>query len=110
MSGKLIVEWRYDSLIPSHKLPQSTNEAVLQLLGQCLERLDGDLHNYLQSKGYSTREYAKLSITGLSAFGQPPEQVVKLWDLFLSHGLHLNVLAAVSRIWLGRDIIMSGKE
>ena len=81
-----------------------------QLLGQCLERLDGDLHKYLQSKGYSTGDYAKPSITGLSVFGQPPGQVVKLWDLFLSHGLHLNVLTVVSRIWLGRDIIMSGKE
>ena len=39
-----------------------------------------------------------------------PNQVVKLWDLFLSHGLHLNVLAIVSQMLLARDDIMSNKE
>jgi len=110
MSGKLISEWRYDTLTLPCKPQQSTNEAVPQLLGQCLERLDGDLHKYLQSKGYSTRDYAKRSTISLSAFGQPPEEVGKLWDLFLSHGLHLNVLVPVSRIRLRRDGIMGRDE
>lgn len=38
-----------------------------------------------------------------------PDNVLKLWDLFLSHGLHLNVLAAVSRILLAGDDIMTGQ-
>ena len=39
-----------------------------------------------------------------------PDQVVKLWDLFLSHGLHLIVLTILSRMLLSRDDIMGGEE
>ena len=38
-----------------------------------------------------------------------PINVLKFWDLFLSHGLHLNVLAMVSRILLARGDIMAGE-
>jgi len=83
---------------------------MLQLLDQCLEYLDKELHNYLQLNGHSVDDYAEICTQHFSVFFQPANQVVKLWDLLLSHGLHLNVLAIASRMLLAKEDIMDGTE
>jgi hypothetical protein len=88
----------------------SSYSSVLQLLDQCIEYFDEELHNFLQLNGHSAHDYAYFCIEGFSAYRQPARQVVKLWDLFLSHGLHLNVLAVVTRMLRKRDDIMGGEE
>jgi hypothetical protein len=92
----------------SLKSPQRTNNAVPQPLIQCLECFDRELCTYPQLDKYETifgamaREF--------SGSGVPADQVVKLWDFFLSQGSHLSVLATVSRVLLKRDYIMRGKR
>ena len=81
---------------------------MLQLLNQCLKYLNDDVHTYLQLNDYSPDDYARCCLLSFSAHGQPEEQVIKLWDLFLLHGLHLNVLVAASRMLLAKDDIMGG--
>ena len=83
---------------------------MLQLLNQCLKYLDDDVHTYLQLNDYSPGDYASLCLLSFSAQGQPEGQVIKLWDLFLLYGLHLNVLVTVSRMLLTKDDIMGGAE
>ena len=83
---------------------------MLQLLNQCLKYFNDGVHTYLQLNNYSAGNYAKFDLITFSACGQPAEQVIKLWDLFLLHGLYLNVLATVSRMLLTKDAIMGGTE
>jgi len=75
-----------------------------ELLGKCLKHFDSSLHALPTLHLY----YANVSIETFSAHIQEPGQVVKLWDLFLSHGLHLNVLSILSEMLLNRDVLMGG--
>jgi len=80
----------------------------LKLLGRCLEYLDVDFYAYLQSHGYFARTYK--NIASIMSFVATENQLIKLWDLLLSHGFHLNVLVVLSRILPTRDDIMGGKD
>jgi hypothetical protein len=91
----------------SLKLLQRTNILVLQPLIQCLGYLDKDICIYLQFDHANVFGVLTLEFSGGEL---PPDQVVKLWDLFLSQGLHSSVLSAVSRVLLKRDDIMRGKR
>jgi hypothetical protein len=77
---------------------------VLQLLDKCLQHLDSSFYAYLRTVYYDT----SVPIASFSAHDWEPGKVVKLWDLFLSHGLHLNVLSVLSQMLLNRGVIMGG--
>jgi Rab-GTPase-TBC domain len=76
---------------------------------QCLAHLDKELLDHLQSRNLKPWDYAYFSIYSLSAFGKSLDQV-RLWDLFFSHGVHLNLLAVASQMLFKRDAIMGGQE
>lgn len=80
---------------------------MLQLVARCLERLDEDLHVYLESNHLSMGDSDWNRIRTFSACDHPSGEVTKLWDFFLSYGLHMNTLVAVCRMSMSRLAIMN---
>ncbi|KAG8839693.1 hypothetical protein FRC18_008413 [Serendipita sp. 400] len=82
----------------------------VKLLDKCLEVLDPELFNHLQSKGLHALLYAFPSVLTLCAGTPPLDQVLQLWDFLLAYGVHLNVLCIIAQLFLIRGDLMSSQS
>jgi len=77
------------------------------LADECLEILDPDLFNYIRKSSCSTSwVYAHQPVLTLSSGIPPLSTCVELWDVYLSGGVHLNIVFFVSYMVLMRNHII----
>ncbi|KAI9485048.1 TBC-domain-containing protein [Zychaea mexicana] len=78
----------------------------LKLVDMCLRVLDPELYGYLLGKGLTANMYAFPSVLTFSACTPPLAEVLRLWDVMLAFGFHLNILYIVAQLQLARDDII----
>mmetsp|Transcript_4032 Transcript_4032/g.5901 ORF Transcript_4032/g.5901 Transcript_4032/m.5901 type:complete len:325 (+) Transcript_4032:37-1011(+) len=77
------------------------------LVKQCLNVIDPELSNFLCSKlGAQPRVFAFAPVMTLCACIPPLEEILKIWDVYLAAGVHLNIVVFASYLILHRDDLM----
>ena len=77
------------------------------LVDKCLEQIDGELYDYLQSHQLSATVYAFPWVMTFSVCKPSLDQVLILWDFFLAFGVHLNILCIVAELHSKRAEILT---
>jgi len=86
-----------------HDLPGA--HAALDLLTHILKIADPDLHAYLNAHSFQP-QFLMHAILSLGAGTPPLTEVLKLWDLYMAFGVHMNVICTVAQLILMRDILL----
>uniref|UniRef100_A0A6A7GBU2 Bub2 protein n=1 Tax=Hirondellea gigas TaxID=1518452 RepID=A0A6A7GBU2_9CRUS len=82
-------------------------QAGCLLVDQCLRSADIELFNHLTKLGLHCEIYGFHSVQSLSASVPPFSQLVRLWDILMAFGPHLNVLSVVGQIHSKRVELMA---
>ncbi|RKP26104.1 rab-GTPase-TBC domain-containing protein, partial [Syncephalis pseudoplumigaleata] len=78
------------------------------LMDECLRILDRPLYEHLLDHGIFPERYAYnalLSFTGCRKVISQQDHL-RLWDVFLAHGIHINVLCVVAQLIHARDVLL----
>ncbi|GAB9464381.1 hypothetical protein Gpo141_00001811 [Globisporangium polare] len=81
-------------------------ESGCLLVDKCLQTLDADLYNHLQSRGITARIYALPLILSLFACAPPLHELLRVWDVLFAVGVHFVVVLAVAHTVLLRDQLL----
>jgi len=79
--------------------------AALELLTQILKATDPELHAYLHAHSFKP-QFLLHAILSLGSGTPPLTEVLKLWDLYLAFGVHMNVVCTVAQLILMRNILL----
>ena len=72
-----------------------------------LNHFDPTLRSHLLLNGAETQVYAFPWVMTFSACTPPLKQVLELWDLYFSYGIHLHILTLLYVITKHRDELFS---
>ena len=75
----------------------------------CLYQLDLDLHNVCVRDKICELVGGAHVMTFMSNM-KPFDQVLRLWDYYMTHGFHLNILAIVALLFLMRPTLLAGSK
>ncbi|KAI8074004.1 rab-GTPase-TBC domain-containing protein [Gongronella butleri] len=78
-----------------------------KLVDLCLKKLDPQLYYFLLSKGLTANIYALPSLVTFSACTPPLDQVLLLWDIMFSYGIHLSIFFVIAQVALMRDELLA---
>ena len=84
--------------------------AGAKLLDEFLECVDPQLYHHLSHHGLYAEIYAFPSILSFCACTPPVDEVLRLWDAYLSFGLHLNISCCVAQVIGIRDILLNDES
>lgn len=83
---------------------------ICQLLDICLEHLKPVLSDALREKGLSAQVYAFPSVLTFSACTPPLSEVLRIWDVLLAYGVHLNILCIVAQLSLMENDLLDSQK
>eukprot|EP00736_Rhodelphis_marinus_P008975 Rmarinus@m.7296 len=84
---------------PTYVLPNLEGAFLgCQLLEEVVEAVDPELSKYLRSKQLSAQVYGFPSIFSLSGCTPTLAELVKLWDVMLAFGVHMNVMFVAAQV------------
>ena len=78
----------------------------LDLIDLVLEITDNALYQHLKSKLLTANLYAFASVMTFSASTPPLAEVLKLWDIMMAYGCHLNILMVVAQLLMMRPALL----
>lgn len=81
-----------------------------QLLDDVLKYCDPDLYNYFSSKKFTAITYAFSSIMSFLGDALPVNELLKLWDFYLSFGMHMNVVCVGAYYSLNTEKIIAATK
>eukprot|EP00735_Rhodelphis_limneticus_P003685 TRINITY_DN15187_c0_g1::TRINITY_DN15187_c0_g1_i1::g.30686::m.30686 TRINITY_DN15187_c0_g1::TRINITY_DN15187_c0_g1_i1::g.30686 ORF type:complete len:320 (-),score=7.17,sp/Q55EP9/BUB2_DICDI/45.55/9e-78,RabGAP-TBC/PF00566.13/4.5e-36 TRINITY_DN15187_c0_g1_i1:39-998(-) len=93
---------------PTYMLPRLAGVTVgCELLDEVLDVVDAPLAAHLRAKGLKAQIYGFASILSLSACTPPLVELLKLWDLMMAFGVHMNVLFVAAQVVLLRNELLN---
>ncbi|GJQ13920.1 hypothetical protein GpartN1_g5711.t1 [Galdieria partita] len=82
-----------------------------KILSHCLHYIEPDLFEYLERHGLADATlYAFPTISTLGANVPPLAEILRLWDIQLGFGAHMNILFTLARLCISKDEIMSSTK
>ena len=78
-----------------------------KLVDMVLRACDAELYDFLSKQQLSSEMTLFPTILSFSVNRQPMSQVLKLWDVLLAYGVHLNIVFIVAQLILIRDLIFA---
>ncbi|RKP19690.1 hypothetical protein ROZALSC1DRAFT_28734, partial [Rozella allomycis CSF55] len=95
---------------PTYVQPQLQGvHASIKLFDEIFKRCDEELYNYLKSKNISSQILAFAPLMTFSACLSPFDEVIKLWDYFMTYGFHLHIISFVCNIVKHREELLATK-
>lgn len=82
----------------------------LSLVDIVLKIIDPVLSDYLDSKFLKAKIYAFPSVLTMCACTPPLKSVLRLWDLLLAYGTHMNILFVVAQLIMNRSALLLSEQ
>eukprot|EP01117_Protostelium_nocturnum_P019967 TRINITY_DN8791_c0_g1_i1.p1 TRINITY_DN8791_c0_g1~~TRINITY_DN8791_c0_g1_i1.p1 ORF type:complete len:359 (+),score=111.25 TRINITY_DN8791_c0_g1_i1:84-1160(+) len=82
----------------------------VKLVDEVMKIVDPELYLHLISKEHKADVYAMGPVLSFGACTPPLEELLKLWDLFIAFGAHLNIVCVVAQIVIGREEILAAER
>lgn len=82
----------------------------VKLVNLLLELIDRRLYLHLKSKVLTAEIWAFASVLTFSACTPPLAELLRLWDLYLAYGVHLNIVAVVAQVVGIRDQLLATQQ
>lgn len=82
----------------------------LSLVSMVLKIIDPVLSDYLDSKFLKTEIYAFPSVLTLCACTPPLKSLLRLWDILLAYGTHMNILFVVAQLVVNRSVLLDSPQ
>jgi hypothetical protein len=75
-----------------------------KILSSCLQQVEPELFHHLERHGLGDATlYAFPAISTLGANVPPLEEILRLWDVQLGFGAHMNILFTLARLCISKD-------
>ncbi|EME29345.1 Putative mitotic check point protein BUB2 [Galdieria sulphuraria] len=82
-----------------------------RILSNCLRHIEPDLFHYLERHGLADATlYAFPAVSTLGANVPPLAEILRLWDVQLGFGAHMNILFTLARLCISKDEIMASTK
>jgi len=83
---------------------------AIELFGKILKHADPELASYLEEHRSTPNTYALQALLMLNCNGTSITEVLKLWDMSIALGMHMQVVFAVARVMLMRVELMEDDQ
>ncbi|KAI9598017.1 rab-GTPase-TBC domain-containing protein [Syncephalis fuscata] len=87
-------------------------QCAVELMDECLRVLDRPLYDYLLDHGVFPELYAYNALLSFTSCSKSMNQQdhLRLWDVFLAYGIHINVLCVVAQLIHSRDLLLAADQ